>query len=39
VLATGWGAAIDLSEAHARGVDAVLSKPYGPGELNDALAA
>jgi|SRR5579859_6069254 len=39
VLATGWGAAIDLDEARTRGVQAVLSKPYLPVELTAALAA
>ena len=37
ILATGWGAAIDLSEARTRGVEAVLAKPYLPAELNAAL--
>ncbi|HEY3061704.1 MAG TPA: PAS domain S-box protein [Chloroflexota bacterium] len=39
VLATGWGAIIDAEEAHARGVDAVLAKPYVPDELRRAIAA
>ena len=38
ILATGWGAAIELSEARTRGVQAVLAKPYLPAELNAALA-
>jgi CheY-like chemotaxis protein len=38
LLATGWGAAIDPGEARARGVEAVLSKPYHPDELLHALA-
>jgi diguanylate cyclase (GGDEF)-like protein/PAS domain S-box-containing protein len=38
VLATGWGAAIDPAEARARGVDGVLSKPYHPDDLVQALA-
>jgi PAS domain S-box-containing protein len=38
LLATGWGAAIDPGEAHAKGVEAVLSKPYHPAELLRALA-
>ena len=39
LLATGWGAAIDPAEAHAKGVEAVLSKPYRPEDLDRALAA
>jgi diguanylate cyclase (GGDEF)-like protein/PAS domain S-box-containing protein len=38
LLATGWGAAIDPGEARARGVEAVLSKPYHPVDLLQALA-
>ena len=38
LLATGWGAAIDPSEASAKGVEAVLSKPYRPSDLERALA-
>jgi CheY-like chemotaxis protein len=38
MLATGWGAAIDPTEARARGVEAVLSKPYHPVDLLQALA-
>ena len=38
LLATGWGAAIDPGEAHAKGVTAVLSKPYRPADLLRALA-
>jgi signal transduction histidine kinase/ActR/RegA family two-component response regulator len=38
VLATGWGAAIDSSEARARGVDAVIAKPYRPADLEALLA-
>jgi CheY-like chemotaxis protein len=37
-LATGWGTAIDLAEAHAKGVEAVLAKPYRPIDLHQALA-
>jgi diguanylate cyclase (GGDEF)-like protein/PAS domain S-box-containing protein len=37
VLATGWGAAIDSSEARAKGVDAVIAKPYRPGDLEELL--
>jgi len=37
LLATGWGAAIDPGEAHAKGVTAVLSKPYRPADLLRAL--
>jgi len=33
VLVTGWGAAIDLKEAQARGVHEVISKPYRIAEL------
>ena len=32
-LVTGWGAEIDPTDAARRGVDAVLAKPYGLGEL------
>ena len=38
LLATGWGAAIDPAEARARGVEAVLAKPYHPRDLLHALA-
>ena len=38
LLATGWGAAMDPVEARARGVEAVLSKPYRPIDLLQALA-
>jgi PAS domain S-box-containing protein len=38
LLATGWGAAIDPGEAHGRGVEAVLAKPYHPADLLRALA-
>jgi PAS domain S-box-containing protein len=38
LLATGWGAAIDPAEARARGVEAVLAKPYHPLDLIHALA-
>jgi PAS domain S-box-containing protein len=38
VLATGWGAAIDSSEARAKGVDAVIAKPYRPADLEALLA-
>jgi signal transduction histidine kinase/CheY-like chemotaxis protein len=37
VLATGWGAAIDPAEAHARGVDAVLAKPYRAEDLKQLI--
>jgi CheY-like chemotaxis protein len=37
LLATGWGAAIDPGEARVRGVEAVLSKPYHPVDLLQAL--
>jgi two-component system NtrC family sensor kinase len=38
VLATGWGAIIDPDEARAKGVEAVLAKPYLPADLLRALA-
>jgi signal transduction histidine kinase len=38
ILATGWGAAIDLGEARAKGVEAVLAKPYHPAELLQVLS-
>jgi two-component system, response regulator FlrC len=37
LLATGWGAAVDPGEARARGVETVLSKPYRPIDLLEAL--
>jgi diguanylate cyclase (GGDEF)-like protein len=37
VLATGWGAAIDPSEARTKGVDAVIAKPYHPSDLERLL--
>jgi CheY-like chemotaxis protein len=37
VLATGWGAQIDVAEARLKGVDAVLAKPYRPDELLSTL--
>ncbi len=37
VLATGWGAAIDPGEAQAKGVTAVLAKPYSVGDLQQML--
>jgi CheY-like chemotaxis protein len=37
LLATGWGAAIDPDEARDRGVAAILSKPYLPAALLQAL--
>lgn len=39
VLATGWGAEIDPSEARRRGVDAVLAKPYQTATLLGVLAS
>jgi signal transduction histidine kinase/ActR/RegA family two-component response regulator len=33
VLVTGWGAAIDVAEARARGVDRVIPKPYRIADL------
>jgi CheY-like chemotaxis protein len=37
LLATGWGAAIDPSEARTVGIEAVLSKPYHPADLLQVL--
>jgi diguanylate cyclase (GGDEF)-like protein/PAS domain S-box-containing protein len=39
LLATGWGAAVDPNEARAKGVETVLSKPYRPIDLLQALAS
>ena len=42
VLVTGWGAAIDLKAAQARGVHEVIAKPYRIADLRlvaDRLAA
>ena len=39
LLATGWGAAIDPTEARAKGVESVLAKPYRLADLEQALAA
>ena len=39
VLATGWGAGIDPVAARARGVAAVVAKPYAVGDLQRALVA
>jgi CheY-like chemotaxis protein len=38
LLATGWGAAIDPVEARAKGVEAILAKPYQLTDLLRALA-
>jgi CheY-like chemotaxis protein/anti-sigma regulatory factor (Ser/Thr protein kinase) len=38
ILATGWGAEIDLAQARARGVDAVIAKPYRSAELRHLVA-
>jgi len=38
VLATGWGATIDPSEARTKGIHAVLAKPYPPADLLTILA-
>jgi CheY-like chemotaxis protein len=38
VLATGWGATIDPSEARTKGIHAVLAKPYPPADLQAILA-
>ncbi|HLZ28453.1 MAG TPA: response regulator, partial [Chloroflexota bacterium] len=37
LLATGWGAAIDPNEAQAKGVEAVLAKPYQLVDLLNVL--
>jgi CheY-like chemotaxis protein len=39
LLATGWGASIDPSEAQERGVAGVLSKPYRMAELQQLIAS
>jgi CheY-like chemotaxis protein len=39
VLATGWGAAIDPDDARAKGVAAVLAKPYLPEDLRQVVNA
>ena len=39
VLVTGWGAALELADARPRGVDAIVAKPYHPGELIAAVRA
>jgi signal transduction histidine kinase/CheY-like chemotaxis protein len=39
ILATGWGAEIDLDDARSRGVADVLSKPYRAAQLRAAVAA
>ena len=38
ILVTGWGAAIDPAEARARGVDAVIAKPFRAAQLRAAVA-
>jgi CheY-like chemotaxis protein len=38
VLATGWGSGIDPEAARARGVEAVLAKPYQQADLLRAVA-
>jgi len=38
VLATGWGPQIDPADARARGVDAVISKPFKLNELRDVVS-
>ncbi len=37
VLATGWGPQIDAATATARGVHAIISKPYKLNELRDIV--
>ena len=39
ILATGWGASIDTEQAHARGIIAVLSKPYRQADLEQVLVS
>jgi CheY-like chemotaxis protein len=39
LLATGWGAGIDPTDARRKGVESVLAKPYSAAELLRALAA
>ena len=39
VLASGWGAQIDANEARARGVAAVLAKPFRVRELREVVAS
>jgi CheY-like chemotaxis protein len=39
VLATGWGAMIDLDDARARGIMAVMAKPYRLADLQSILSA
>ena len=38
-LATGWGTQIDTAEAAARGVEAVVAKPYRLTDLQRVVAA
>jgi CheY-like chemotaxis protein len=38
ILSTGWGADIDSAHARARGVDAVIAKPYRGAELRHLVA-
>jgi CheY-like chemotaxis protein/anti-sigma regulatory factor (Ser/Thr protein kinase) len=38
VLATGWGASIDPTEARSRGIVAILSKPFRSVDIQRALA-
>jgi CheY-like chemotaxis protein len=38
-LATGWGAGLDLSEARARGIHAIVAKPYTAETLRGVVAA
>jgi PAS domain S-box-containing protein len=38
IVATGWGAQVDDAEARARGVEAVIAKPFRPAELRRAVA-
>jgi signal transduction histidine kinase/CheY-like chemotaxis protein/HAMP domain-containing protein len=38
VLATGWGAALDPAESQARGVEAVIAKPYSAEHMRGLVA-
>jgi PAS domain S-box-containing protein len=38
ILATGWGADLDPAEAHMRGVDAIIAKPFTIADLRRQLA-
>ena len=38
ILITGWGRQFSDEEAHARGVDFVIDKPFDQDELREVLA-